>query len=332
MAKESTNGYGAENTRDYTQEITAQYEKVAQDRAAQTEQAVQNATENLGEIAAAGDRAAAESAKQARTDAAAIRETESAIEQNNGNRQMIGHSQYGVAENSYDQQMAAIESYRQQLQTDISRQVSDLKAQGKYEDANAALQAAQEKFKQIYADQLRLDSNLRGNYEYQTGLRREDEAIQREEAAIQRAQSEADKAWNRELGEFMLKHNIIPGDNILAAMGLDSNSAKLYMQALNPVRVSSGGGGGTKKATTPTTPTTPSAPASDATPEFGSVSAYDNGIASQIYTMAKNGNLDGAKKLLNNSYMYFSEKNFKLVGDQATKKYYQTAEQYSKYF
>lgn len=330
MAKESTNGYGAENTRDYTQEITAQYEKVAQDRAAQTEQAVQTATENLSEIAAAGDRAAAESAKQARADTVAIRETESAIEQNNGNRQMIGHSQYGVAENSYDQQMAAIEGYRQQLQTDISRQVSDLKAQGKYEDANAALQAAQEKFKQIYADQLRLDSNLRGNYEYQTGLRREDEAIQREEAAIQRAQSEADKAWNRELGEFMLKHNIIPGDNILAAMGLDSNSAKLYMQALNPVRVSAGGG--TKKKTT--TPTTPSAPASapDPTPEFGSVSAYDNGIASQIYAMAKNGNLDGAKNLLNNSYMYFSEKNFKLVGDQATKKYYQTAEQYSKYF
>ena len=326
MAKESTNGYGAENTKDYTQEITAQYEKVAQDRAAQTAQTVHNATENLGEIAAAGDRAAAESAKLARADAAAIRETESAIEQNNGNRQMIGHSQYGVAENSYDQQMAAIESYRQQLQTDISRQVSDLKAQGKYEDANAALQAAQEKFKQIYADQLRLDSNLRGNYEYQTGLRREDEAIQREEAAIQRAQSEADKAWNRELGEFMLKHNIIPGDNILAAMGLDSNSAKLYMQALNPVTVSSGK---KKKATTPTTP---SAPASDATPEFGSVSAYDNGIASQIYAMAKNGNLDGAKNLLNNSYMYFSEKNFKLVGDQATKKYYQTAEQYSKYF
>lgn len=328
MAKESTNGYGAENTKDYTQEITAQYEKVAQDRAAQTAQTVQNATENLGEIAAAGDRAAAESAKQAKADAAAIRETESAIEQNNGNRQMIGHSQYGVAENSYDQQMAAIESYRQQLQTDISRQVSDLKAQGKYEDANAALQAAQEKFKQIYADQLRLDSNLRGNYEYQTGLRREDEAIQREEAAIQRAQSEADKAWNRELGEFMLKHNIIPGDNILAAMGLDSNSAKLYMQALNPVRVSSGGG--TKKKAT--TPATPSAPASDATPEFGSVSAYSNDIASQIYAMAKNGNLDGAKNLLNNSYMYFSEKNFKLVGDQATKKYYQTAEQYSKYF
>ena len=326
MAKESTNGYGAENTKDYTQEITAQYEKVAQDRAAQTAQTVQNATENLGEIAAAGDRAAAESAKQAKADAAAIRETESAIEQNNGNRQMIGHSQYGVAENSYDQQMAAIESYRQQLQTDISRQVSDLKAQGKYEDANAALQAAQEKFKQIYADQLRLDSNLRGNYEYQTGLRREDEAIQREEAAIQRAQSEADKAWNRELGEFMLKHNIIPGDNILAAMGLDSNSAKLYMQALNPVTVSPGK---KKKATTPTTP---SAPAADSTPEFGSVSAYDNGIASQIYAMAKNGNLDGAKKLLNNSYMHFSEKNFKLVGDQATKKYYQTAEQYSKYF
>ena len=329
MAKESTNGYGAENTKDYTQEITAQYEKVAQDRAAQTAQTVHNATENLGEIAAAGDRAAAESAKLARADAAAIRETESAIEQNNGNRQMIGHSQYGVAENSYDQQMAAIESYRQQLQTDISRQVSDLKAQGKYEDANAALQAAQEKFKQIYADQLRLDSNLRGNYEYQTGLRREDEAIQREEAAIQRAQSEADKAWNRELGEFMLKHNIIPGDNILAAMGLDSNSAKLYMQALNPVRVSSGGGT-KKKATTPASPA--SAPAADATPEFGSVSAYDNGIASQIYAMAKNGNLDGAKNLLNNSYMYFSEKNFKLVGDQATKKYYQTAEQYSKYF
>lgn len=337
MAKESTNAYGAENTKDYTEEITAQYEQVVKDRAAQTEQAVKNATEQLNQITAAGERIAAENTEQARADAAAIRATESAIAQNNGNRQQIGSSQYGVAENAYDQQRASIESARQQLQTDVSRQVADLKAQGKYEDANAALQAAQEKFRQLYEDQLRIDSNLRSNYEYQTGLRREDEAISREEAEIQRQQSEADKEWNRELGEYLLSHGVVPSETILAAMGLDSTAAKLYADTLTKsYGYSSGGSGGsgssTGKATSTASSSTDDSSGSSALPTFGSVSAYSNNIASQIYALAKAGNLDAAKKLLNNSYMYFSEQNFKLVGDQATKKYYQAAEQYSKYF
>lgn len=325
MAKESTNIYGAENTKDYTPEITAQYEKVVKDHTAQTEQAVNNATEQLNQIAAAGDRAAEVNTKQAKADAVEIWATERAIEQNNGNRQMIGHSQYGVAENAYDQERARIEEVRQKLYTDVSRQIADLKAQGKYEDVSAALQSAKEQFKQIYADQLRNDSNLRGNYEYQTGLRREDDAISREQA-------EADKAWNRELGEYLLSHGVVPSEGILQAMGLDSTQAKLYTDALSRGYGYSGGGGTKKKTTTPAPTSKPKADTTTELPAFGSVSAYSNDIASQIYSMARNGNLDGAKKLLNNSYMYFSEKNFKLVGDQATKKYYQTAEQYSKYF
>lgn len=329
MAKESTNAYGAENTKDYTEEITAQYEQVVKDRAAQTEQAVKNATEQLNQITAAGERIAAENTEQARADAAAIRATESAIAQNNGNRQQIGSSQYGVAENAYDQQRASIESARQQLQTDVSRQVADLKAQGKYEDANAALQAAQEKFRQLYEDQLRIDSNLRSNYEYQTGLRREDEAISREEAEIQRQQSEADKEWNRELGEYLLSHGVVPSETILAAMGLDSTAAKLYADTLTKSYGYSSGGS-----------TSPSTPVVDDTDDDdddgngddndntgttgttgGGKSAYSNKVASQVYSLASSGDYATAIKTLYSNPDLFSSANLALVEKTALSKY-----------
>ena len=363
----SSNAYGAENTKDYSKDIVAQYDKLVSDRDSTADAAIDKAAENLGTISEAVDQVAQENLAQAEADRKEIIATERGIETNNGNRQRIGHSQYGIADSSYDQQRAAIEGYRKQLQTDISRQVSDLKAQGEYEQANAALAAAQEKFKQLYADQLRLDMNLRGNYEYQTGLAREDAEIQRtqdrykqslarEDAEIQRAQTEADKAWSRQLGEYMLSHGVVPDEKLLAAMGINSSAAKLYTNTLTSgYGYSSGGGGGNSSGSGYSSGGSSGGSNNDddnTTPSYvlpvydniedpdtgsdeniaGSISNYSSSVANRVFEYAATGNLKKALDYLGDHIAYFSQANMASVAQIAQKKYDEyTEKKYKQY-
>lgn len=320
---ESENAYGGSNTKDYSDSITAQYNQFVQEQNEKTEAAVQNATDRLNQIQAAGDRAAEVSADLARQDSNEIRQTRKAMERNEGNRQGIGESQYGVAENAYDQQMAVIEGVKQKLRTDVARQVSDLRAKGDFAQANAMLETAQAQFRQLYEEGLRVGGNLRGNYEYQTQLQRED-------AAIQREQDNADLDWKRTMGEFMLKHGVTPSEDLLSALGIDSSAANLYINAVTGGYYGSGGGGGGSGSGS--TPDIKSIQdeywGDDGNPPFiaddddDDSDSYNSAIADNAISMAQRGDINGAWTYLTQNAAYLTEEQYGALLDTTLDKYY----------
>ena len=327
------NPYGASNTDSYAEAITKQYADAVAESQKATDANVASGQENLDAISQRGDAAYQETFNAVKQDYKDAKAVQSGIEQNNGNRQQIGQSQYGIAENSYDQQRASIEAARAQLEKDVARQVADLKAQGEYAKADAALQAAQQRFQQLYADALRVDTNLRSNYEYQTGLQRED-------AAIQREQDNSDTAWLRKMGEALMAKGVTPPDNMLAAMSIDSSAAQQYINAVVGAYagyVGGGGGGGGRQSGSPSgspsddTPVGTPTPTPTKTPTTQTNStgytggkAYSNAVASQVYSLAASGNWSKAQSVLGEAYAagQFSPQNYQTVYNMAQKKYF----------
>lgn len=320
---ENAYSYSGDNVKDYAQSITDQYGKLVKDQNTSVDAAVKAAESHLGSVSSAGSDVAKRNLQQAQTDLQEAYRTRDGIEQNNGNRQQIGHTQYGQNEISYDQQRANIAAQQAQLEKDITRQVADLRSQGEYEKADAALQSAQQQFQQLYTDALRRDTNLRGNYEYITGLQREDQKIQRD-------QETADKEFAQKMGELMMSKGIMPEDSMLTAMGIDQATAQLYINAVKNAMYGSGGSGGSSGRRSGSgkssggTPEydggTPQEQATGDTSGWGSISAYNNHYASQVLLMASKGNLDGAKNWLNSKQDYFSAANAKSLWDMAQKK------------
>ena len=230
--------YQGDNTDSYAKSIEDQYSKIAAQQAASVNDAVNQGTSALTYMQnKVAPQLAKENLAAAQADRAEAIERRDGIEVNNGNRQRIGHSQYDIADNTYDQAREDIFQQQRQLELDLTRQISDLRSKGEYAKADAALQNAQQKFKQLYADQMRADKNLRSNYEYGTKLKREDEAIAREDERL-------NTKWLRSLGESFLQRGVMPSDGMLEAMGLDKDTAQLYINAVLGMYGYGGGGGG----------------------------------------------------------------------------------------
>ena len=230
--------YQGDNTDSYAKSIEDQYSKIAAQQAASVNDAVNQGTSALTYMQnKVAPQLAKENLAAAQADRAEAIERRDGIEVNNGNRQRIGHSQYDIADNTYDQAREDIFQQQRQLELDLTRQISDLRSKGEYAKADAALQSAQQKFKQLYADQMRADKNLRSNYEYGTKLKREDEAITREDERL-------NTKWLRSLGESFLQRGVMPSDGMLEAMGLDKDTAQLYINAVLGMYGYGGGGGG----------------------------------------------------------------------------------------
>lgn len=230
--------YQGDNTDSYAKSIEDQYSKIAAQQAASVNDAVNQGTSALTYMQnKVAPQLAKENLAAAQADRAEAIERRDGVEVNNGNRQRIGHSQYDIADNTYDQAREDIFQQQRQLELDLTRQISDLRSKGEYAKADAALQNAQQKFKQLYADQMRADKNLRSNYEYGTKLKREDEAIAREDERL-------NTKWLRSLGESFLQRGVMPSDGMLEAMGLDKDTAQLYINAVLGMYGYGGGGGG----------------------------------------------------------------------------------------
>lgn len=313
------NPYGGDNTKDYAQSLTNQYEALVKSQNQGVDQAV-----NAGNKAQTAIQTSAKEMldKQAGAEARLYKETKdrlSGIAQNNGNRQGIGSSQYGTAELTRDQGMGGIAEQRMKLERDTAREIADLRAKGDYAKAGAALQTAQQKFQQLYSEALRQDSNLRGNYEYITGLQRENQEIQRNQAA-------SDKQWQKNLGQMLLSKGIMPEEGTLSAMGIDQATAQTYLNALNyGIGGGSGGGGSRKKSSSSSDDYDAYAGAASSGDEDaniqGSISKFSNSISKMVYALAEQGKITEAKTLLDNSAAYFSESNHALVMRTANKKY-----------
>lgn len=117
----------------------------------------------------------------------------------NGDRGGIGSAQMASIANASARNREAIAQQQRQLATDTARQIADLRAQGKYQEANLLLQNSQQRLSAMYEEQVR---------------------IQQEEAA--------QKEFLSNIGIQYLQYGKVPPDNLLNAMGLDKATAESY--------------------------------------------------------------------------------------------------------
>lgn len=305
------NAYGGTNTKDYTGYLERRYDNAARNQTQAIDSATNRFISETEKYQGIGMQQYTELEGAAQRDYEEAISTRDGIEANNGNRGQIGHTQYGQLEQAYNTRLAELRDAEAALKTQTIRSISEAKAQGDYEKANAMMETAQAKLRAIYEEQLRIDQNLRSNYEWQTELDQEDKQISAEEAM-------SEKEWQRSMGEALLKAGVMPADSILESMGISSDIAKQIIEYYKAHLYSGGGGGGgggwtPKKSTTtsPSTTQTTTQPAWQSKyPSYtynslgpGSVTA----ITHNVYDMMYSGNYSGAAgyvaQALGNNYI-----------------------------
>ena len=230
------NFYAGQNTIDHSDELSGKYDETVAQHNTAIDTAVENAVSDANayqDISMAGYGDLRDVAAKDYAEAIATRD---AIEANNGNRGGLGHAQYGSIESAYNARLGELSEAEENLRTQTVRAVADARSAGDYAKADAILSSAQSKFQAIYEEQMRIDENMRSNYEWQTEIDQEDKDIQAE-------YEENEKAWNRSMGEALLKAGIIPGDQMLADMGISKTYA-MTIAAYARANAAGGSGGG----------------------------------------------------------------------------------------
>ena len=127
------------------------------------------------------------------------RDAQALRNQVNGDRGGIGSAQVDSIVNTGAKNREAIAAQQRQLSTDTARQLADLRAQGKYEEANQLLQSAQQRLAALYEEQVRLQQ-----------------------------MQETQKSTLASLGSQYLSAGLVPNQAMLDAMGIDAQTAQLY--------------------------------------------------------------------------------------------------------
>ena len=133
----------------------------------------------------------------------------------NGDRGGIGSAQIDSIWNTGAKNREAIAQQQRQLATDTARQLADLRAQGKYQEASELLKSSQQRLSALYNEQVRLQ---------------QEESQKKEMLAS--------------LGSQYMSAGIMPSAHMLAALGIDEATAQRYVDVVNSGGSSGGGGGG----------------------------------------------------------------------------------------
>lgn len=170
----------------------------------------------------------------------------------NGDRGGIGSAQVSSIGNTGAKNREAIAQQQRQLATDTARQIADLRAQGKFQEANLLLQNNQQKLSALYEEQVRMQQyeaeqkNVlasMGSQYLSAGIMPNEAMLSAMGIDAQTAQSYIDMQKNQNLanlGSQYLSAGVMPSDEMLAAMGIDAQTAQSYVN-----NVKSGGDGGT---------------------------------------------------------------------------------------
>ena len=178
----------------------------------------------------------------------------------NGDRGGIGSAQVDSIVNTGAKNREAIAAQQRQLSTDTARQLADLRAQGKYEEANQLLQSAQQRLAALYEEQVRLQqmqetqkSTLAslGSQYLSAGLVPNQAMLDAMGIDAQTAQLYADYAKQQNnasqlaaLGSEYLSAGLMPNQAMLDALGIDAATAQQYIDYVNSQAKSGGTGGG----------------------------------------------------------------------------------------
>ena len=140
----------------------------------------------------------------------------------NGDRGGIGAAQVDSIGNTGAKNREAIAQQQRQLATDTARQLADLRAQGKYQEASELLKSTQQRLAALYNEQVRLQ---------------QEESSKKEILA--------------NLGSQYMSAGLMPSADMLLALGIDEATAQRYVDLINAQKEESGGssgGGGGKPA------------------------------------------------------------------------------------
>ena len=255
-------------------DIKALYQQMQDQQNAKIDYTVQQAVDELNRAQEAAQKDYAKQRNKVNIDAAQARDAEALYAAARGDRGGITGSQYNSISNTAANNHAAINQAQQQLATDTARQIADLRAQGEFEKADALLQIAQQQLAQLwelqqYNDSLTMqeqqmamqESQLTGQY---NGTPTIDVQLADRELAYN--QQLADREWQQALKEWdyntaqqerewayeiamqSIQAGIIPTADVLAAAGIDSNTASqmasIYRAAMTSSASGGGGGGG----------------------------------------------------------------------------------------
>ena len=187
-----------------------------------------------------------------------------------GDKGGIGQAQYGSVQNTAAQNRLTVNKAQTKLSTDTARQISDLRAQGEFEKADALLTLTQNYLSQLQQlQQWALSYNLSvdefnasmqqwiANYNLsvdELNISRQEWASEFELSQAELTgmyqgnptyaaqQKEAEKL--AEAGWALLEAGIMPSESQLAQMGLTSSQASSLISAYQLAASSGGGGGG----------------------------------------------------------------------------------------
>ena len=188
------------------------------------------------------------------------RDAQALRNQVNGDRGGIGSAQVDSIMNTGAKNREAIAAQQRQLSTDTARQLADLRAQGKYEEANQLLQSAQQRLAALYEEQVRLQqmqetqkSTLAslGSQYLSAGLMPNQAMLDAMGIDAQTAQLYADYAKQQNnasqlaaLGSQYLSAGLMPNQAMLDALGIDAATAQQYIDYVNSQAKSGGTSGG----------------------------------------------------------------------------------------
>lgn len=185
---------------------------------------------------------------QIEVEAAKVKDNQALYAERRGDRGGIGAAQYDYISATAAQNHLAVNQAQTKLATDTARQISDLRAQGEYEKADALLSLSQQYLSQLMAlEQWSAEYNL---------------SVQQFNASLDQWQAEFDmkaaeitgyyngqptiqyqQYQNQNLasaGETLLAAGIMPSASQLAAMNMTSDQAQSYITALKLAQQSGG--------------------------------------------------------------------------------------------
>lgn len=166
-----------------------------------------------------------------------------------GDKGGIGKAQYDEIMAAAAQNRLAVQQAQTQLSTDTARQIADLRAQGEFEKADAALEIAQTYLSQLISlEQWAAEYNLSVD-QFQESVRQWEAEF---DLAMQQFKVDTDLAYGSatgvlpstgqltlggqsqlaDMGAAMLEAGIMPNADQLAAMGMTESQAQQYLTAL----------------------------------------------------------------------------------------------------
>ena len=202
-----------------------------------------------------------EQRNQIAIDEAKAKDNQALYAEARGDKGGIGQAQYDAIMNTAAQNRLQVNQAQTKLATDTARQISDLRAQGEYEKADALLQLSQQYLSQlINLEQWSMEFGLsvaQFNASLQQWAAEYEMAVAditgnfRGTPTLQYQQYQDELALKQQnqmasAGETLLAAGIMPSASQLAAMGLSMEQAQSYLTAaqLAAAKKSSGGGGG----------------------------------------------------------------------------------------